>query len=199
MSADLSPEQAKRLRTLLDLPDAHLRALVDIAEQQVAYEAAEDAVPPPARLLAGETFVRPISCVGSVMAEVEGGDRPQCTWSRDSCGGFSCTVCDRWVAPGMARHEMLAEASGGLEPAHSGSRRYLIRATVDRSTVLPDGWEIHGRTLAVPSQSVVSGAVDASSPWMAVVLATERGPLSETSRVLSVEAVTGDWAPGQVV
>lgn len=100
----LTPEQRDALTDLLAMPPDHLRALRDLAEQQIALEA----IPPAATRLPifsrGGDPVMPIACRTRTSAIISGEDPPRCTWRRDAAaGGYGCRVCGRWLRPGSVR------------------------------------------------------------------------------------------------
>jgi hypothetical protein len=117
----VTPTELATLRRLLALPPRQLKALIDVAEQQVALE---DAPEVPIReqvcVRDGAAVVHPIACAGR-LAVFFGNDEhavaPECRWVR-SGGGYKCENCSKLIEPGTDRYPPLAALFGDLgEPS----------------------------------------------------------------------------------
>lgn len=116
---DLSAAEVATLRMLLALPDRTLRALLDLAEQQVALE--DGGMPParvrPAPVLADDgSFLWPIACEVRIAVGPEPFEPPRCRW-KPCLGKFDCQICGRSVSSTDARFAALTMA---YDKARSG-------------------------------------------------------------------------------
>jgi hypothetical protein len=112
----VTPAELTTLRRLLALPPRQLKALIDVAEQQVALEDAPVVEPrDPVCTREGDAVVRPIACDARLrvfFGSDEHAVLPQCRWVRAG-GGYECSTCSKLVEPGTDRYPTIAALFAG--------------------------------------------------------------------------------------
>lgn len=109
---DLPAEQVATFRSLLGLGPDRVRALLDLADSQLALEGVLAEQPdPPVRLhvLRDGKLPYPIACRTRRDAMIEGREPATCLWVRDAAG-VKCTTCGHWQGAEMARGEAILRA-----------------------------------------------------------------------------------------
>lgn len=108
----LPPEQEATLLRLAALPERTLRALLDLAEQQIALEDA-GALPrkvPAVGVFEGGELRYPTACqtrIQLTLAGKQSADLPTCSWSRRG-SLFMCSLCCDSIGPDEARYDALS-------------------------------------------------------------------------------------------